>query len=518
MFLGSRQVPNEFLLPSGTHNRYRVRWGDYWLYHSHWLVGLLTTASLSILFLLMEPSASFWAMSAFLLLLWGLWAWRHPFSAFASLIFVWVTLYTRTTIPMFQVEGSGNRGGIILGDLLWVVFAGVWLAHFALNPRSTLPIMRERVGFLLLLLIPYIGLSVLLPILGVLAGAPASFAIPGVRHLQWVSFAWFGYWFARRMGILELLKMVFAVLSIAGICHTLYSLVQLLVFSETLPYTWLELDRLYRQRFAFSWFFYPRTTGLLVNPNSYGLFGSVLLIFLTALILSGMQLNPLLKALSGVCGLWAVATSASRSGLTGLTAGVVILLAIAYLKAVFYSDWHQVSRVVGLTLKVLLSVVGSVGVLLFLFPSNLFDRFSLLMLTFFEGASADPNAIGRFELWQGAIQLYEERFPWGSWVPLGYITGNPIDSYWVTLLVQGTPVYLFAFLAFLVGVLWHGVNLAFTTTERSLVGYIGAGISVMVGVSSFTLSPILQPEMLVPFWTLVGLLLAKSKPCAHSCS
>lgn len=510
-----RSVASRSKYPSTASIRRRATGRNNWLRRSHWIIGAFATVSLSVLFLLAESSLPFWVASAFLLLVWGGWAWKHPLSAFASLIFVWVVLYTRAAIPIFQVEGGGNRGGVMVGDLLWITFAVAWLVRFVLAPRAALPIRSERVDFLLVLLFLYIGLSFVLPILGVLAGAPASFAIPGIRHLQWASFAWFGYWFAQRVSASEMLKIVFIVLSVAGLFHALYSSVQLFVFFGVLPYDWLELDRLFAQRFPRNWFFYPRTTGLFVSPNSYGMFGAVLLICPAAITFSRVQVSLAVKTLLGVCGLWALATSASRTGLTGSTGGIIAVLSAAYLKAVFHDNNQQLYKVIKFAAIASLATVGGT-VLVFLFlPPVLVERFALLLLTFTEGAAADPNAIARIELWQEAIQVYEEQYPLGSWVPLSHITGKTIDSYWVTLLVQGTPVYLFVFVVFLIGMVWRGMNLAFSTTERSLIGYAGAGMGTMIGISSFTESPILQPQILVPFWILVGLLFTKSKPCAH---
>ena len=80
------------------------------------LVGIL-----SIFFLLKETlSVSFWLIILLLFLVWFIWTLKNFALSFFITLFIWITLYSRTTSPFFAVEGPGNRGEIALGDFLWI--------------------------------------------------------------------------------------------------------------------------------------------------------------------------------------------------------------------------------------------------------------------------------------------------------------------------------------------------------------------------------------------------------------
>ncbi len=471
-----------------------------------WLIGAGLTVALCLLFMLGMPSATFWAVAGFLLLAWGLWAWKYPLPAFACLVFVWITVYNRAALPVFQVEGLGNRGGVALGDLLWIICFGIWLLQRVRLSRWHFAFSIERVDILLVYLVPYLLLSVLLPILGVLMGGwSPSFAIPGVRHLQWVSLALMSYWAVRTHGLEHLWRVMLWVFVVASIAHTLHALIQLLAPLGVLSSDWLILDKEFAQRFTATWFFYPRTTGLLVNPNSYGLFGAVVLLLLSACLLARLRLRFGATWLLGLSGLWAVLSSASRSAIVGLVSGALVLGAIVLMRAMLTHDERYLVRLAGFTGKVVI-VLGIVPALAdALLPSHLLERVVLLAGVVMEGAEIDPNAIGRFDLWESALQAYETEFVWGTWVPAGYALKSPVDSYYVSLLVQGTPLYLLVFLIALLGVLWRGWQMTLTSLPLTVAaGLALIAIEALIAASSLTLSPLLETQTLTSFWLLVG--------------
>ncbi|MFN7015815.1 MAG: hypothetical protein ACK4P5_01425 [Fimbriimonadales bacterium] len=487
-----------------------------------WVQGMALALMMGAFFSLVEPSPLFWVVGVVLLMGWSIWAWSQPLPAFGTLIFVWVTFYTRASLPLFQVESGWNRGGVGLGDLLWSIYIGMWLYQVLRCGNGRLFALPQRVDSLLLLILPYLLLSVFLPVAGVLAfGYPPSYAIPGIRHLQWASFALLGYWFCRRYGIESMIWTLLFSFTAAGVIHALYALIQLLTPLGVLPQEWLLPDRVFAERYATTWFFYPRTTGLLVNPNSYGLFGSVALILLSALLLSGMRIRPRMVILLGSVGLWAIATSASRSAIVGLLAGVILMGITALLKGFTYRNEHHLYRLVGFLLKIPVAVAMlSIAAWLFL-PHHLTDRIMLLVGVVVEGAEVDPNAIGRFNFWEQALRLYEERAPLGTWVPAGYAFNIPIDSYYVSLITQGTPLYLFAFLMLLFGVVGCGWQVWMRvrentqsepkTCQKDWIGLALMGIGALIGAASFTLSPLQAAQTLVPFWLLIGIGLASKQ-------
>jgi hypothetical protein len=468
--------------------------------------------------MLMEPSGTLWLLSALLLIGWSVWAWFHPLAAFGCLVWVWITVYARASLPLFQVEGLGNRGGLALGDLLWLAFIGLWLARALLSEKIPLKLPKWYIDPLLLGLLPYLGLSVLLPLLGVLGGWSPSFAIPGLRHLQWVSFAWIGYALCRQYGMLPLGRSTLIIFTLSGILHAAHALIQLLVPLGVLPSDWLVLDQTFASRFAVTWFFYPRTTGLLVNPNSYGLFGMVLLLIWGACLLARVRLGRGLSAFLVLSGLWAMLTSASRTAIVGLTAGAFLLWAAVLLKGVATRDRKDVAQAVGLLLKVVSVLIAGFTLTALLLPPHLFQRLAMLTEIITAGAEVDPNAVGRFDLWASALQAYEERYVAGTWVPAGYALASPIDSYYVTLLVQGTAIYLMAFLVWLFVLLMRGWQMTQATVPVvAAIGLATIGLNASVAATSLTLSPLLEPQVLTPFWLLTGFGLAFRK-CEKSCS
>lgn len=484
-----------------------------------WVYGMSLTLILGVLFSMLEPSGIFWAVVAALLTSWSIWAWSQPLPAFGTLIFVWITFYTRASLPLFQVEGGWNRGGVGLGDLLWLIYMGVLLFQVLQLRHGHLFTLSRRIDPLILLIFPYTILSVFLPVLGVLVfGYPPSNAIPGIRHLQWTSFALLGYWFYRRYGTESVRWALLFPFTLAGIVHALYALVQLLAPMGVLPQEWLSLDKVFAERYATTWFFYPRTTGLLVNPNSYGLLGSVLIILLSALLLAGIRIRLSVTISLGLAGVWAIATSASRSAIVGVLAGVMLMGIASMLKGFALRDAHCLYRLVGFSLKIL-AVVATVSIVAWLFlPHHLTERMMLLVGVVSEGAEVDPNAIGRFNLWEQALRLYEEQAPLGTWVPAGYAFNNPIDSYYVSLLTQGTPLYLLTFLMLLFGVVgcgWQVRMRIFENTQGEMkvcqkdwIGLAMMGIGALIGGASFTLSPLQETQTLAPFWLLIGIGLA----------
>jgi hypothetical protein len=471
-----------------------------------WGAGIGLTLPLGGLFSLAEPSVAMGAVSGLLLIGWAIWGWFYPQLALACLLLLWLTLYQRASLPLFQVEGGWNRGGLGLGDLLWFVFALIWLIQRT-STRNGLPFARgKRPDLLALLLMLYLGFSVLLPILGVLIGGwSPSYAVPGVRHLQWASFALFGYWLVRRYGIEYVGRLLLTVLALAGVLHALYTLIQLLAPLGAVPWEWLLPDQIFAERFATTWFFYPRTTGLLVNPNSYGLFGAVVLLVLSAFLLSRASLGTGNGFLMGIAGVWAVATSASRTALVGLVTGLLVISTMSALQAILRRDEKSIFHVIGFIMGLFLIIGVTIVSLWLILPAHLLERVTLVLRVALEGSAVDPNAIGRFDLWGQGLQAFEERFPFGTWVPAGYALGIPLDSYYVSLLVQGTPLYLGLFLILLGAIMGRAWRMGLVNKPPTGGTALAlAGIVALIGVASFTLSPLQEPQTLVPFWFLLG--------------
>lgn len=474
-------------------------------------LGELLTLVLIGIFALGKPSPSFWVLASAGLFLWILWAFRQPVHAFSALLFVWITVYSRSTIPFFEVAGGGNRGGVALGDLMWLGFVGAVLLETSLRGIH-FPTTRP-VSIYTLLMVPYVLLAFTLPLFGVFFGDwPLSYGLPGIRQIEWTSFAVLAYCLARQFSTGAVIYSLLPSVVLAAVLHAIYSVLQLLAAKGLIPYVYLFLDKIFSERFVKTWFFYPRTTGLLVNPNSYGLFGALVLVILVAVILSELRLGKQYKILVLICSLWAVFTSGSRSAILGVLVAFVILLISLIIAKVLKREEKLVGRALRLGFFVILVLAPIVFTVSIFLPEVLRKRLLLIKEILVRGPEADPNAIGRIESWSKAITKYWHDYPFGTWVPPGYAFSAAIDNYYVVVLTQGTPVYLIAYVLFLLGVILLGFYLLDQTpAESKWVGLTLLGFGGVITGASFTLSPLLEPQIIVLFWSMIGIAFAMVK-------
>jgi len=105
-------------------------------------------------------------------------------------------------------------------------------------------------------------------------------------------------------------------------------------------------------------------------------------------------------------------------------------------------------------------------------------------------------------------------FPLGTWVPPSYATGSAVDSYYVATALQGTPAYTLVWLLFLGSVITLGLKV-YQRSHVPLKAAAGLVLSGWAGVmagAGFTLSSMLQTQLIVPFWALIGITLAMIMP------
>ena len=471
-----------------------------------WGIGTILTLLLGALFVAAEPTITTGVASSLLLCGWAIWAWRYPRWAFACLLLVWLTVYNRATLPLFQVEGGADRGGLSLGDILWFLFALVWLSQRNALNNALGFIRNKRSNPLLLSVLAYVVISFFLPIWGVVTvGWSPSYAIPGMRHLQWSSFALFSIWLVHQYGVQSAWRLLLTALTIASVLHALYALIQYLATPGTISVEWLFLDKIFADRFTTTYFFYPRTTGLLTNPNNLGLFGAAVLLILIASLLARSPLGTGSAVLMMLSGLWVIITSASRSALVGVVLGWGVLSIVSVLQAMLRYNknifHHRISIVTGLFV-----VLGIATILFWLLtPETTRKRAEMLIRVAIEGASEDPNAIGRLDAWAQALQNYDERFPLGTWVPTAYALGTFVDNYYVCLIVQGTPLYLGLFICLLGAVVKQALR-AGLANDPPVVGTALAllGMVALIGITSFTLMSLETAHIIALFWFLLG--------------
>jgi len=474
---------------------------------SRWSVGTGLTLALCTLFMApLSPSLAL-LTSAPLLLLWGWWAFHATLPAYGALCFVWLTVYNRTILPLAPADTAWQRGGVGLGDLLWIVFAGVWCAHML---RDKSPISVNIRDWLTVLVLLFLGINLVLPMVGVLVyGYPLSYLAPGIRQIEWVSFAMFGYWLVRREGTEATLRVFVTALLLSLLLHTIHGAIQMLAFRGFISEGWIALDLVYAQRFPLSEnkLDLHRATGLLHNPNDLGVLAAIAFIGWLALDLSSWKYGAGVKWFYLLFGAFLMVGSGSRSAIVGAALGVCIMLVrlLCTPSIGIATAFRRLARIASLMLLLGALLTPIVA----LITPYAFERLAWAFGVIIEGVSADENLEGRTEFWRNALNRYEFSYPAGTLVVPTYALGEDIDNYFVFLLVQGTPVFLGVFALLLVGYLtagWHAVN----SLEpcRQVIGFWAIGVLSVVLVASATLNPLLSAHGVVMFWTLAGWLVA----------
>lgn len=143
-------------------------------------------------------------------------------------------------------------------------------------------------------------------------------------------------------------------------------------------------------------------------------------------------------------------------------------------------------------------------------PVVLQERFTNLLSVLSAGVAADRNALARAEEWQHLWRIYESVYPLGTWVPASYATGSFVDSFYVFTALQGTPVLTLSWLLFLAAVIvlgWTAYCRAGSLHEAAC-GLALAGWAGMLAGSSLSLSPMLMPHVIAPFWSVAGVLMS----------
>jgi len=425
--------------------------------------------------------------------------------AFSILLMVVVLAYARLGLPLISVEGSGNRGIVALGDLLWLGLVLTWTVRRILFGK---PIrLRKVYPAAIWAMLPFVLMATLLPAIGVLAvDWPYSYASPGLRTLQWGSFALFAYFLAQQYSTGWVIKHVVVVMVLAAVVHMGYSLIQLGYYLGVLDRSWILLDDIFAILHENTWFFYPRLTGLQVNPNSYGMYSAlVFLIVLSMYLVRADMGRRVFWNVALMVALFGLLFSASRSAYLGIMVAFFILFMVIWFGA------RQIAAR-GLLLSFKLFFIGVLGLIALwpVFPEKLRGRLTRFLDVFSVGAAADINLAKRVEEWQWLWQLYVSDYPFGTWAPTSYVTGSSVDSFYMVTVVQGSPIFTLLWLVFLgaaINLGWRAWRRAGSRQEAA-IGLALAGFAGIMAGGGLTLSPMPQPQLVVPLWVLIGVSLA----------
>jgi hypothetical protein len=394
-----------------------------------------------------------------------------------TLIFAFVlgcAVFSERAVVTVSTGGAGALGLVPIAALL--AAAAVVLRYGA---RQTLGFMAApRFVFAVA---PYLALSALLPVLGVMynrypertlwsvteATAAFSFLVLGAALASSDNSGWWKW-------ILGAIVLEF-----------LYAAGQAIYLSQgpgwelfTPFHQWdLSLQALYGPLVQ------ARGTGLYFNPNELGLWAGV------AVILAWTMLPPRVRGIGITLALLTLLLSESRGAAVALVAVLLVgaLLAIA-------GGRLGPARAFKSTLTFGLAILLAVAAALLIEPSGMvFDRFAALIDVVTQGPRADANLAGRLDYWSAVIVL-NAVYPFGTWGSPELLLGTAVDSSWFSAFAQGSVPYVAALGLVIVAALSVG-QFRYRLALRL--------VAVLVAVAGLTQTTFAYPAIAV-FWVLLG--------------
>ena len=328
---------------------------------------------------------------------------------------------------------------------------------------------------------PYLGLSVLFPVLGVVSG---QYPIHTLAAIQVPAYAISSVVLGAELiridprGISGWRWALFLAVLVQGI----YAVLQQLVIGNLLPQAWdwvLNWDISTQRAFGDS-VIVGRSAGFYINPNILGAASGV------ALLIGICAVRPRLSYAIVGATFAALLLSQSRGASAALIAALGFLLVLAVRR-------HQAPRrdqLIPYAGVVVAVVAGWLVLVVTGAPAG------TLVGRFGSGISLqDPNVVGRIEFWEAGLRLLGSH-PFGTLGPPELLLGTAVDSDWVRALLEGGPIFIAALaLALGGGALIRGDD----GPERRLV----RGLSVFVAVAAITQLPLQYPAAYL-YWAVVG--------------
>ena len=423
---------------------------------------------------------------------WVWWSKRHLLDAFVITLFIVVLVSSRLEVRILSLGGAADRGFISLADPLWL---GLIISFLLRKTKIRFP--WSALGVL-----PYITFAIVLPIIGIIGEFPFSYMTPAMRIFQWASFGYMTYIIGKEYGIQIVFRRISSVMLWASIIHFLYASIQYMASTGFISRTFLWLDQVYAVSHETSWFYFPRLTGLFVNPNSYGNFCSLAALFAIALlVVRPSWASSTFLSISLITSIAGILMSGSRSGILAFFVGSLVIFFIAL---------QRVSKF--LSLVKIVSILCFIAIISFVllpvvpYGEIIFTRFERILSIIEKGIIVESNALIRVEMWKEACNIYTTYYPFGTGVPPSYAFGMAIDSYYVVTLTQGGPLFTLAFLIMLATVAGAGYT-CWRLSQPTLqaLGLTTLGFTSSMAVGSLFCSPPLQSFLIISFWSLTGL-------------
>lgn len=276
------------------------------------------------------------------------------------------------------------------------------------------------------------------------------------------------------------------VVFVAIVVHGVYGAAQLLARLSVLPSAlsqWMaSWDSSSQARLSDAYLVSLRSTGLFVNPNTFGSWSVLAVVVSSALFSSYRRWTGVFLGVTGVY--------ASQSRTAWLS-----LLAIVLIGSLFAVLHGRIERILSaLPVALVAAALAAGGALSWLVEENVTTRYRSGM-NGISGVSEDADFASRVDAWRQALGGFWQQ-PLGTWGPPQLEAGVSIDNEYVAFLVQGGPVLLGALI----------LAMLFPLFARKYVGRrvdILWELTVVLAISSFTSLAFEETQVMGLLWSAV---------------
>lgn len=352
---------------------------------------------------------------------------------------------------------------------------------------------KRSLGFLanpvfLLFVLPYIVLTGLLPVLGVMFnGYPERTLISSTDATTALSFLVLGAALSSTNSISWSRWVFFAI-----VLELAYAAGQAIYLSKGpgwelfAPFGQWDLSLAIRSGLLSV---QGRGSGLYANPNELGLWAGFVA------VLAWTVLPPRLKGIGTMLAVVTLLLSQSRGATVALAAALVVGVWLAFLGRRLIS--RGAAKAI-LSLGIAGGLAGAAA-LIVVPASALLERFGAIFSVLTQGPQADPNLAGRVGFWTAVVAL-NSVYPWGTMGPPELILGTAVDSMWFRTFAQGSVPYVASLALVIVASLFVGESRHRHTLRL---------LSVVVVVAGVAEDPVKYPVMAL-FWVVLGAALQSS--------
>jgi hypothetical protein len=405
-----------------------------------------------------------------------------------ALVFtLYITLGQRFTIG----AATGGRGNVQPLEILFMFLAA--LLWFRSTLRTRKPVAR---GLWLPTIGPLFALLVLLPILGVVVGGYEFHTLYSFTVVL-VPLSIFVLGQASEQYGVDIRNAAFAAILAQGFYGFAQMLSRVGLMPEALWGWATRWDSQSQTAINIDYVLSARSTGLFLNPNEFGMW-SVL-----AVIFSAVYLRKSKRLLGVILGALGVICSQSRTAWTAL-----LVLLIGYLVAsIVMSGLAKRAILVILLASPLVTILALLGVFSRLVEANSTTRLLSGLDVLTQGASADPNLAGRYDAW-GRVRALAAEYTFGTLGPPEIKFGGSIDNQFASFYLQGGVILVLAYVLALVApfVLMHrGIPYA-----RTLALMTGA-----IAIFSYTAAPIDSTTASALVWVAVAITFGALRNADH---